>query len=117
MAAALVSCSELRAPSEKSSATGPLTFEQPGAVDRAPLGPPAGYASGPSPTAPLRPAPQAAGLGQWQASPRWAAIRGDGCIEVKPDPHAAAGKVKVENCPEGEAEAKPRGETFGLPPE
>jgi hypothetical protein len=55
-------------------------------------------------------------LGRWRASPRWAAIKGDGCIEVDPAEHEA-GKVRVETCQKDNFGAEPHAEEFGLPPE
>jgi hypothetical protein len=48
----------------------------------------------------------------WQASPRWAAIKGNGCIEVEQDPRAKSAGVKagmkVESCRGHDAEAAPQ---------
>ena len=44
----------------------------------------------------------------WQASPRWAAIKGNGCIEVEPDPpanSAGGAGMKVESCRGNDAKA------------
>ncbi len=40
--------------------------------------------------------PQTTNLG-WQASPRWSAIEGDGCVEVEPGGQTGAG-TRVRNC-------------------
>ena len=88
-------------------------------VVRAPLSPPAGYASpgatnSPGPLAPYGGSPQGAepqtgARDEWRASPRWAAVKGDGCIVVEQDLDAAAqaeaAKMKVENCSKDDAEA------------
>jgi hypothetical protein len=48
----------------------------------------------------------------WQASPRWAAIKGNGCIEVEPDQQAKSGTgkagMKVEACGGDKAKAPPQ---------
>jgi hypothetical protein len=112
---ALVSCSALQPPAAHSS-TSPMVYEPLAPITRAPLSPPAGYAS-PSPLAasPTTRAPYANSLsegagpqtaehGEWRASPRWAAVEGDGCIVVEQVPqHEAAAapeatKFRVENC-------------------
>ena len=56
------------------------------------------------------------GLGEWRPSPRWAAIKGDGCIEVNPA-EGGGGKVRVETCPKDDVEVESRAEGFGLPRE
>jgi hypothetical protein len=123
---ALVSCSETRQPLDRSSASSTRAYENAGVVVRAPLAPPADY-SRPLPLTdsplPLAPhvnfhEPQTTGLGSWRASPRWADIRGKGCIEVETDPGVEAGHVRVENCPGDDVgAADPPGEALGLPPE
>jgi hypothetical protein len=127
-ALALLSCSELRRPAEQPSTTGAMVYERAGSVVRAPLAPPVGYSSpsprtdSPTPLAPyVNPnnesiEPQTTGLGEWRASPRWAAIKGDGCIEVEPA-EGEAGKVRVENCSKDDVGVEARGEAFGQPPE
>lgn len=128
VAVALLSCSELRPPAEQPSTTSSMVYERAGPVARAPLAPPVGYSS-PSPVTnsptPLVPyvnppnestEPQTTGLGEWLASPRWAAIKGEGCIEVE-SADGEAGKFGVENCPKGDVGDEPRGEAFDLPPE
>ena len=84
---------------------GSLAYEPPAPVIRAPLSPPAGYAS--AATSSLsNGADEAARLG-WHASPRWAAIKGNGMLvesEDRPstsksaDPRAKfkAAKAKAE---------------------
>lgn len=128
VAVALLSCSELRPRAQQPSTTSSMVYERTGPVVRAPLAPPMGYSSpspltnSPTPLAPyLNPpnentGPQTTGLGEWRASPRWAAIKGDGCIEVEPA-EGEPDKVRVENCPKDDVGAEPRGEAFGAPPE
>jgi len=52
--------------------------------------------------------PQMGARDEWRASPRWAAVKGDGCIVVEQDLDAAAqaeaAKMKVENCSKDDAE-------------
>jgi hypothetical protein len=125
LAGALLSCSGPRRSAEQPSTASAFVHEPAGQVVRAPLAPPGGYSS-PSPLTnsptPLVPYvdppndtdPQATGLGGWRASPRWAAIKGEGCIEVV---EGEAGKLKAEECPKDDVGAGRRGESFGLPPE
>jgi hypothetical protein len=46
----------------------------------------------------------------WRASPRWAAVKGEGCIVVEQDPQARfadqaeAAKFRVENCSKEDAD-------------
>ena len=46
----------------------------------------------------------------WRASPRWAAVKGEGCIVVEQDPQAKfadqaeAAKFRVENCSKEDAD-------------
>ena len=111
---ALLSCTAPQPSAVHSPTTTPVVNEPSASVVRAPLSPPVGYASPPpltnSPT-PLAPyanspnegaEPQTAPHGVWRASPRWAAVKGDGCIVVAQDLEAAAqaeaAKMKVENC-------------------
>jgi hypothetical protein len=128
VAAALLSCSETRPSAGDPSTTSSMMYQPAGPVVRAPLAPPTGYSSpsqlanSPTPLAPYMNAPnenaepQTTGPGEWRESPRWAAIKGEGCIEVIPA-EEDAGKVKVENCPKDGVGDAPRHETFGLPPE
>ena len=52
----------------------------------------------------------AEGLGTRRASPRWAAVQGEGCIVVVQDPQPTiaaqvdGAKVRVENCERGDAD-------------
>ena len=121
---ALASCSEPR--SGQPSTTSSLDYESPAPVTRTPLAPLGGYAASPPSPAPREtddpPAPG------WQASPRWSAIKGKGCIEVEPDPRAGQGQagLKIDGCREGagpapapqdQVESAPQDEAYDLPPE
>ena len=126
--AALAACTDQPPSSVNSSTTNSLAYERPAPVTRAPLAPPAGYGSSYAPPPPLggppplgapygsppAPAPyansaqygadpQTAALG-WQASPRWSAVEGDGCIEV--EQAGDGGQMKIDRC----AKQAPRGE-------
>ena len=111
----LSSCSEPRA-SAQPTATGSLGYESPAPVARAPLAPLQGYAASPA----LPPAGGTAGETRapgWQASPRWAAIKGNGCIEVEPDPQAKSGRgMKVETCGGEKAKAPPQEKSAEIAP-
>ena len=125
---ALLSCSEPHA-SGPSATTGSVGYESPAPVARAPLAPLQTYAAPPSSP------PQGETTGGlappgWQASPRWAAIKGNGCIEVEPDPRAkSAGQseagTKIERCRGNDAKAArqdqfemaPQGETVEMAPQ
>ena len=111
-ALASLSCSDLRRPAEQPSTTSAMGYEPAGSVARAPLAPPMGYSS---PSNESTEAPMT-GLGEWRASPRWAAVGGDGCIEVEPA-EDEAGSFRVENCSEDSAVSPPRDDEFALPPE
>ena len=104
---ALLSCSARETAAVHSPTSSPMAYEPLAAVTRAPLAPPAGYSS-PAPltnsATPLasyaNPSSEAfesptAALGAWNASPRWRAINGDGCIEVRQDQQA---EFSVEGC-------------------
>jgi hypothetical protein len=120
----LLSCSEVPRPANQSSTISSMGYDSAAPVVRAPLAPPVGYSS-PSPLtySPTPPVPRAnsdqptTGLGEWRASPRWAAVQGEGCIEVEPDPRAQAEKLRVETCPKNDVGEPFRGEEFGVPPE
>ena len=81
----------------------PLAYEPTAPVTRTPLAPPAGYAS-------ARTSMSTEQLG-WHASPRWAAIKGNGIL-LEPDDAQAkfkaaqrkASKVGVENLSEADLE-------------
>ena len=127
---ALLSCTVPQSSAVNTPTTTPMFNEPLAPVVRAPLLPPAGYASPPpltdSPT-PLAPyanspnegtEPETAAQGVWRASPRWAAVTGEGCIAVEQDPQAkfaapaGAAKVRVEDCSKEDA-----GDPIPAPPE
>jgi hypothetical protein len=111
----LAACTDQPPSSVNSSSANSLAYERPAPVTRAPLTPPSGYGSGYAPPPPLGapygsspppPAPypsaaqdyadpQTAALG-WQASPRWSAVEGDGCIEVEQG--GQDGQMKIDRC-------------------
>ena len=120
VAAALAACTDQPRSTVNSSSTNSLDYERPTPVTRAPLAPPTGYgssyapppplgapyaASSPPPTSYSNSAqdyadPQTATLG-WQASPRWSAVEGDGCIEVEQEGHD--GQMKIDRCAQQES--------------
>jgi hypothetical protein len=119
---ALLSCTAPQPSAVHSPTTTPMINEPSAPVVRAPLSPPVGYASPPpltkSPT-PLAPyanspnegaEPQPAPHGVWRTSPRWAAVKGEGCIVVEQDPQARfaaqaeAAEARVENCSKEDAD-------------
>ena len=119
---ALLSCTAPQPSAVHSPTTTPMVNEPSAPVVRALLSPPVGYASPPpltdSPT-PLAPyanspnegaEPQTAPHGVWRASPRWADVKGEGCIVVEQDPQPKiaaqldTAKVRVENCSREDAE-------------
>jgi hypothetical protein len=119
---ALLSCTAPQPSAVRSLTTPPMVNESSASVVRAPLSPPVGYASPPpltnSPT-PLAPfanslneggESQMPASGAWRASPRWAAVKGEGCIVVEQDPQAKfaaqaeASKARVENCSKEDAD-------------
>ncbi len=121
--AALAACTDQPPSSVNSQAANSLAYERPAQVSRAPLAPPSGYGSSYAPPsgygssyappplgtpygAPPASAPysnsaqagseqETATLG-WQASPRWSAVEGDGCIEVEPG--GPDGQMKIDRC-------------------
>jgi hypothetical protein len=112
--ATLAACTDQPHSSANSGAANALAYERPAPVTRAPLAPPSGYGSASAPLPPLgapygappAPAPyassaqaeadpQTAALG-WQASPRWSAVEGDGCIEVEQG--GEGGQMKIDRC-------------------
>ena len=111
---ALLSCSAPQPPAVHSS-TGSTVHEPSAPISRAPLSPPVGYAPSPLVNSEMPSAsygaspyeaadPDAARFALWRASPRWAAVKGDGCIVVEQVPGdklaapAEAAKFRVENC-------------------
>lgn len=57
-------------------------------------------------------------LSGWQASPRWSAVQGDGCIEVEQDGQSArAADVRVEACSNGAPEEIGEGTPSGIMPQ
>ena len=130
--AALAACTDQPPSSVNSSSANSLAYERPAPVTRAPLAPPSGYGSSYAPPPPLgapygpppAPAPyansaqadadpQTAALG-WQASPRWSAVEGDGCIEVEPG--GADGQMKIDRCAKQSSRAQPLAPTETLAP-
>jgi hypothetical protein len=101
----LLSCSAPK--TDRSPSTSTMVYEPSAPVARTPLAPPVGYASPPPQTHSVTPLASFAdrsnadfgaptvGPGAWQASPRWRAVKGEGCIEVEQDPQA---KYRVESC-------------------
>jgi hypothetical protein len=90
-----------------------MVYEPSARIARAPLPPPVGYTSeagnAPKPLVPYGGTtdegskPKATTPGEWRSSPRWAAVKGQGCIVVEQDAHAnfapaEAAKPKVGNC-------------------
>ena len=129
---ALLSCTVAQPSAVRSPTTTPMVYEPSEPVMRASPSPPAGYASSPpltnSPT-PLAPyantlnesaEPQAASHDVWRASPRWAAVKGEGCVMVEQDPQAKsatqaeAAKVRVENCSREDGDDLTRAQPEGL---
>jgi hypothetical protein len=118
---ALLSCTAPQ-PSAVPPATTPMANESSGPVVRTPLSPPVGFASpafapnSPTPLEPYASSPddgayaQTGAGGAWRASPRWSAVKGDGCIEVDQYPQAKvatqaeAAKARIENCSKEDAD-------------
>jgi len=106
---ALLSCSAMQ-PSTVHSSTNSTVYEPLAPIVRSSLPAPAGYASASAPPNSKTPSPdvfpseaagaEAASFGKWRESPRWAAIKGDGCIVVDQEPAAQTGtaKFRVDNC-------------------
>jgi len=107
----LISCSEPAA--VYSPASSRMVYEPSARIARAPLPPPVGFTSeagnAPKPLVPYGgitdegSKPKATTPGEWRSSPRWAAVKGQGCIVVEQDIHAKfapaeAAKPKVGNC-------------------
>jgi hypothetical protein len=143
---ALAGCTgeRLSGPSSTGSSASNYAYEPPGSIARAPLSAPPGYGSQPGygsgygsqqgyGSPPPLGAPSAHGNSQgygsqgygaadtaapggWQASPRWSAVQGDGCIEVEQGGQAARGGVRVEPCTNRVPEEIGEGTPAGLPP-
>src|SRR5215467_14095191 len=93
----LISCSEPTA--VYSPASSRMVYEPSTQIARAPLPPPVPYGG----TTDEGSKPKATTPGEWRSSPRWAAVKGQGCIVVEQDAHAnfapaEAAKPKVGNC-------------------
>jgi hypothetical protein len=132
VAGALAACTDQPRSTVNASSTNSLAYERPAPVTRAPLAPPNGYGSSYAPPPPLGapyasssppPAsypnsaesyadPQTATLG-WQASPRWSAVEGDGCIEVEQEGHD--GQMKIDRCARQESRRDPAPESTLAP--
>jgi hypothetical protein len=96
---ALLSCAAPEAPGAQGSPTPPMGYGARAQVDRAPLAPPVGYASPSTPTSSNKQtATQTADQLGWSASPRWAAVKGKGCIEVEQDPQTPAQRNELKPC-------------------
>ena len=124
---ALISCSERAA--LYSPANSRMLYEPSAPIERAPLAPPAGYASAAS-NAPTPPTlhgrfpnegaqSMATAPGGWRSSPRWGVVKGQGCIVVDEDTQArlssaetAKAKAKVETCSKEELDAGHRLSAF-----
>jgi hypothetical protein len=115
----LISCSE--PPAVSSAATSRMFYEPPTRIERSPLPPPPGYASATTKTpTPLalsghspdddQSEPNAAIAGEWRSSPRWAAVKGQGCIVVQQDAQAKlavadTAKTKIGKCSKEDLDA------------
>ncbi len=99
---ALLSCTAPGPPAVHATPTSAMGYEPPAKIARAPLPRPMGYAAPPRPGGYA--APQTAAQLGWRASPRWNAVKGEGCIVVEQDPQAefaaqtTAAKVRVKEC-------------------
>ena len=101
---ALQACSAQQ-PSSAPSPTSSTAFEPSSSVVRAPLSAPMGYSAQenalrPTPYDTINEGPET--VGKWQASPRWSAVQGDGCVVVDQESSVVAGHIDVENCPSKE---------------
>ena len=114
----LISCSDPAA--VYSPASSRMVYEPLARIERAPLPPPVGYTSeasnAPTPLVPYGGSPDEGSKpkgttpGEWRSSPRWAAVKGQGCIVVEQDAHTKlppkqAAKVKVGNCSKNDIDA------------
>jgi hypothetical protein len=115
----LISCSEPAA--VYSPASSRMVYEPSARIARAPLPPLVGYTSeagnAPKPLVPYSGTteegskPKATTPGQWRSSPRWAAVKGQGCIVVEQDAHAkfapaATAKPKAGNCSKNDVDTR-----------
>jgi hypothetical protein len=109
---ALASCEAREPANVQSAAPLPMGTEPLAPITRSSLSPPVGYAdpsplnSSPTPLVPrpTRPNEEAGSVPDgWRASPRWAAVQGNGCIEVQSE----ASKYRVENCSQEAADDPP----------
>jgi hypothetical protein len=113
VAIGLLSCEAREPTAVQSPATIPMGTEALAPIARSSLAPPKGYAdpsplnSSPTPLVPRVSYPNGAESqtvpGGWRASPQWAAVQGNGCIEVQSE----ASKYRVENCSKEEADDPP----------
>ena len=112
----LLSCAARQPTAVRSSSPVTMGSEPLAPVARSPLSPPMGYATSVPPNGlptPLVPYSNSSSNGDellgaqdgWVASPQWAAVQGQGCIEVEQDrrddqavAQADAPKVRVQNC-------------------
>ena len=109
---ALLSCSATQ-PSPVNSSTNSTAYEPLAPIARTPLPAPVGDGSASPPNSktlsPQDASPsevadaEAGSFGKWRESPRWAAIKGDGCVVVDQESDAQAGtaKFRVDNCTGG----------------
>jgi hypothetical protein len=114
VAIGLLSCEAQQPTAVQSSAPLPMGSEPLAPIARSSLSPPMGYAdpaplnSSPRPLMPYASGPDEEAKSQtvpggWRASPQWAAVQGNGCIEVQSE----ASKYRVENCSKDEADDPP----------
>jgi hypothetical protein len=99
----LASCNS--PPSRVSNSAAPLAYEPTAPITRAPLSAPAGYA--PSGYVSAAGSADEAGRLRWHASPRWAAIKGNGTLVETDDTRAADSRTKFKR-------AKAKAEKLGV---
>ena len=106
LAAALFACSASQSSDGRSSINS-TAYEPPSPVARAPLPSLMDHSSSTQlsnsenpPSFASSPNSEAMSYGAWRASPRWAAIKGDGCVVVDQESGAQAGAAKftVDRC-------------------
>src|SRR6185437_2372621 len=111
---ALLSCGARESRGVQSSAPLPMGSEPSAPIARSSLSPPMGYTdpsplnSSPRPLVPCANVPDDEAESQtfrggWSASPQWAAVKGNGCIEVQSE----ESKYRVENCSKEKANDPP----------